>query len=309
MPSFEYPRVCGPSADAHAGGSAPSSDRRALPAFWAVLLAFLPTCAKRDAPPSSGVLARSSAGISDPATAGSAEQSARREGPQSARAKQELAVAQAERREEREHLVRSLATQGISDSRVLAALQRVPRHRFVPEAFRREAYADRPLPIGWGQTISQPTIVGMMTQAVAPEPSDRCLEIGTGSGYQAAILAELCGSTASIEYLPEVAQFGRANLEALGYSVELRVGDGYRGWPERAPFDVILVTAAPTKVPEPLLAQLAIGGRLAIPVGPEARAQQLELWKRVGPGSEPSAFERHSLADVRFVPFLGNGGN
>ncbi len=147
-----------------------------------------------------------------------------------------------------------MAAQGVSDPRLLAAMRRVPRHLFVPPELERLAYSDRPLPIPGGQTISQPYIVAFMTEAANISPSERCLEIGTGSGYQAAVLAELCAETYSIEYLPEVAAFGRANLDRAGYleRVELRVGDGYGGWPERAPFDVILVTAAPDEVPQPL---------------------------------------------------------
>lgn len=212
-----------------------------------------------------------------------------------------------ERRAEREHMVRrTIAAAGVKDARVLAAMQRVPRHHFVPEAVRGEAYADRPLPIGWGQTISQPFIVAFMTEAVAPGPKDRCLEIGTGSGYQAAVLAELCQKTYSIEYLPELARFARQNLTALGYAVELRTGDGYRGWPDAEPFDVIVVTAAPEDVPTPLLEQLALGGRLVIPVGEQGASQKLSLYRRRSPGSDPGAFERRELADVRFVPFLGD---
>lgn len=214
-----------------------------------------------------------------------------------------------ERREERERvMLAALEGGGISDARVLAAMRRVPRHRFVPEEVRDRAYDNRPLPIGWGQTISQPYIVAAMTEAVAPRPVDRCLEIGTGSGYQAAVLAELCARTFSIEYVPELAAFGARNLRALGYRVELRAGDGYRGWPEAAPFDVIVVTAAPERVPQPLLDQLASGGRLIIPVGPEGGVQRLELWTRRAPGRAAGAFARRILDAVRFVPFLGDGG-
>lgn len=213
-----------------------------------------------------------------------------------------------ERKAEREHMVRAtIEAEGVRDPRVLAAMRRVPRHRFVPETVRGEAYADRPLPIGWGQTISQPYTVAVMTEAALPTPRERCLEIGTGSGYQAAVLAELCGSTFSIEYVPELAQFAAKNLRSLDYEVELRTGDGYVGWPEAAPFDVIIVTAAPERVPEPLLEQLAIGGRLVIPLGPDGAVQKLALFTRRKPGRDASAFERRELADVRFVPFLGEG--
>jgi protein-L-isoaspartate(D-aspartate) O-methyltransferase len=217
-----------------------------------------------------------------------------------------------ERVDERNGLVGVLQEDGIVDPRVLAAMRRVPRHWFVPEGYRGEAYANRPLPIGHGQTISQPYIVAAMTEAVLPRPGERCLEIGTGSGYQAAVLAELCDRVFSIEYLPEVARFGEENLRRLGYGPErvaLRVGDGYRGWPEHAPFDVIVVTAAPERIPRPLLEQLAVGGRLIIPVGPEQGAQELEIVRRVKPGMSDDAFERRTLMGVRFVPFLGDGAD
>ena len=214
-----------------------------------------------------------------------------------------------ERTAERERMVReTIEADGIKDGRVLAAMRRVARHRFVPDSVSIEAYEDRPLPIVHDQTISQPFIVAFMTAAVAPKPSDKCLEIGTGSGYQAAILAELCRRTYSIEYLPDVARFGEANLRRCGYGrdrVELRVGDGYRGWPEAAPFDVIVVTAAPEQVPTPLLAQLGVGGRLVVPVGSQQGTQQLELWTRAGTGPDASALERRRLLPVRFVPLLG----
>jgi protein-L-isoaspartate(D-aspartate) O-methyltransferase len=213
-----------------------------------------------------------------------------------------------ERRDERERLVRRyLEAQGIEDPRVLGAMRRVPRHLFVPESHRDDAYLDRPLPIGKGQTISQPYIVALMTQAARITQQDRCLDIGTGSGYQAAILAELCASTYSIEYVPELAEFAKANLRKLGSAVHLRTGDGYRGWPEAAPFDTIIVAAAPEKVPQPLLDQLALGGRLVIPVGATGTVQRLTLWLRRELGSSNAAFERRTLADVRFVPFVGDG--
>jgi protein-L-isoaspartate(D-aspartate) O-methyltransferase len=214
-----------------------------------------------------------------------------------------------DRRAERLHMVETIiAAGGVRDARTLEAMRRVPRHRFVAPGFEAEAYEDRPLPIPGSQTISQPYIVAFMTEAADIAPGERCLEIGTGSGYQAAVLAELCGATYSIEYIPEVAAFARKNLEASGYAprVELRVGDGYGGWPEHAPFDAILVTAAPEQVPAPLLEQLAPGGRLVIPVGPRGGSQRLERWTRRGTGSTPSAFERERLLGVEFVPFLGD---
>jgi protein-L-isoaspartate(D-aspartate) O-methyltransferase len=182
----------------------------------------------------------------------------------------------------------------------------VPRHRFVPDAMSERAYEDRPLPIGHGQTISQPAVVAVMTAAVAPAPTDRCLEIGTGSGYQAAVLAEVCARVYSIEYLEPLATFAAKNLRATGYGedrVILRHGDGYVGWPEAAPFQVIVVTAAPETVPKPLLDQLAPSGRLVIPVGPEGQTQMLELWIKKSSGE---GFDKKTLMAVRFVPFLGD---
>src|SRR5688572_16740090 len=191
--------------------------------------------------------------------------------------------ATAERRSEREALVARLRREGIGDERVLSAMARVPRHAFVPEGERARAYVNEPLPIGHGQTISQPIVVAAMTEAADPCTTDKCLEIGTGSGYQAAVLAELCNKVYSIEYLEPLAQFAEVNLRGAGYDAErvvLRTGDGYRGWPEAAPFDVVLVTAAPESVPRPLLDQVAPGGRLVIPVGPRRGAQELELYMR-----------------------------
>lgn len=213
-----------------------------------------------------------------------------------------------ERRPERRALVEMLAAEGIADRTVLRAMRKVPRHAFVLPMLDSLAYADRPLPIVGGQTISQPYIVAFMTEAAMPTENARCLEIGTGSGYQAAVLAEICKHTCSIEYLPEVARFGEKNLRELGYGpdrVSLRVGDGYAGWPEAAPFDVILVTAAPEQVPKPLLRQLAIGGRLVVPVGPSGDRQELERWTRLRAGEDAEAFHVEMLLPVRFVPFAG----
>jgi len=217
-----------------------------------------------------------------------------------------------ERTEERDQMVlRTIQKRGVGDRRVLVAMRRVPRHRFVPKTVEPMAYEDHPLPIGEGQTISQPYIVAFMTEAAAPGPQDKCLEIGTGSGYQAAVLAELCKVTFSIEYLRDVAEYGERNLRRLGYGsdrVKLRVGDGYRGWPDVAPFQVILVTAAPEAVPTPLLAQLTVGGRLIIPVGPQHTGQDLERWTRLKPGNDRGCFRVERLMGVRFVPFLGTAG-
>jgi protein-L-isoaspartate(D-aspartate) O-methyltransferase len=230
-------------------------------------------------------------------------------GPTSSLATADAPTSTGDRQAERDRLVeRSLLREGIRDPRVLAALRRVPRHRFVPEAYQAEAYDNRPLPIGGGQTISQPFVVAYMTEAATPTARDRCLEVGTGSGYQAAILAEVCGATYSIEYLETVARRGEQNLRNAGYGpdrVHLRVGDGYEGWPETAPFDVIVVTAAPKHAPQPLLDQLAVGGRLLIPVGPSPLDQHLERWTRLRPGAGPDAFRVERLLAVTFVPWLG----
>jgi protein-L-isoaspartate(D-aspartate) O-methyltransferase len=216
-----------------------------------------------------------------------------------------------ERVTEREAFVRATVEErDVKDPRVIAAMRRVPRHAFVLPEMRNSAYTDRPLPIVGGQTISQPYIVAFMTEAGKPTPNAKCLEIGTGSGYQAAVLAEICRTVYSIEYLPEVANFGKKNLRALGYDekrVHLRTGDGYRGWPDAAPFDVIIVTAAPDHVPQPLLDQLAVGGRLVIPVGGTNEVQVLERWTRERPGNDERSFRRERLMGVRFVPFLGEG--
>lgn len=209
----------------------------------------------------------------------------------------------------RERMVRNtIEARGVSHPGVLAALRKVPRHAFVPEADKPRAYADQPLSIGYGQTISQPYIVALMTEAVEPSRTDKCLEIGTGSGYQAAILAELCSKVFTIEYIPGLAELAERQLRAAGYGpdrVEVRTGDGYRGWPEQTPFQAIVVTAAPERVPQPLQDQLALGGRLVAPVGPEGEVQHLELWRRVQSGRGDSAFEVKDLGDVRFVPFVG----
>lgn len=208
-----------------------------------------------------------------------------------------------DRTAEREAMVaRQIAARGIDDARVLAALRAVPRHRFVPDDVAREAYEDRPLPIGHGQTISQPYVVAFMTLAADVAPLERVLEVGTGSGYQAAVLAELGCEVWTIEIVEPLGRRAERDLRAAGYgSVRVRVGDGYRGWPEAAPFDAIVVTAAPDHVPEPLLEQLAVGGRLVIPVGPQdARGQEILRITRTTEG-----LERESLLPVRFVPMTG----
>jgi protein-L-isoaspartate(D-aspartate) O-methyltransferase len=212
-----------------------------------------------------------------------------------------------ERQRELDELLRnSIEARGIKNERVLAAMRQVPRHQFVPSNLVPSAYEDSPLPIGRGQTISQPYIVALMTDAANVSASDSCLEIGTGSGYQTAVLSLLGREVFSIEQSPELADQARRNLEQtglLGDHVHLRQGDGFFGWSEAAPFDVILVTAAPPNVCLPLLEQLGVGGRMLVPVGPANCTQRLERWTRVGLGAD--AFSRETLLDVRFVPMLG----
>jgi protein-L-isoaspartate(D-aspartate) O-methyltransferase len=188
----------------------------------------------------------------------------------------------------------------ITNTRVLAVMGKVPRHEFVPEAVRGQAYGDHPLPIGYGQTISQPYIVAFMTEQLAPKPGERILEVGTGSGYQAAVLAELGATVYTIEIVDELARSATANLKRLGYTnVLTRAGDGHKGWPEAAPFDAIIVTCAPEKVPEALKEQLKDGGRMIIPVG-AAWDQNLVLLHKRG-----KALEQRAVLPVRFVPMTG----
>ena len=189
------------------------------------------------------------------------------------------------------------------DEEVLGAISRVDRHRFVPENQRREAYANHPLPIGYGQTISQPYIVALMTDLLEPADDDVVLEIGTGSGYQAAVLAELVERVYSVEIVEPLAEQVRARLARLGYdNVTTKLGDGYYGWPDHAPFDAIVVTAAASHVPPPLIAQLKPGGRMVIPVGGRFRVQSLLLIEKNKDGSVQS----RQIAAVRFVPLTGD---
>jgi protein-L-isoaspartate(D-aspartate) O-methyltransferase len=184
---------------------------------------------------------------------------------------------------------------------VRAALAKVERHRFVPAAQQPLAYRNHPLPIGSGQTISQPYIVALSTDLVEPQPGQRVLEIGTGSGYQAAILAEIVSKVYSIELIASLGKEAAEKLKALGYAnVEVRIGDGYAGWPEQAPFDAIVVTAAAPRVPEALVAQLRPGGRMVVPVGTSHEAQQLLLLVKRPDGS----VERRNVLPVRFVPLV-----
>ena len=192
-----------------------------------------------------------------------------------------------------------LKARGIKDERVLAAMAKVPREEFIAADARTDAYEDGPLPIGYDQTISQPYIVAFMTEQLRPKPSDRVLEIGSGSGYQAAILAELVADVYTIEIVEPLAKTAEATLQRLGYkNVHNKVGDGYKGWPEEAPFDAIIVTCAPENVPQPLVDQLKDGGRMVIPVG-ERFAQQLYLLEKKNGQLKESA-----TLPVRFVPML-----
>jgi protein-L-isoaspartate(D-aspartate) O-methyltransferase len=192
-----------------------------------------------------------------------------------------------------------IAARGVRDQRVLQAMRKVPRHLFVPPGMQPYAYLDSPLPIGQKQTISQPYIVAFMTEALRLKPQDRVLEVGTGSGYQAAVLSVMVREIFSIEIVELLATEAAERLRRLGYAnVTVRAGDGYRGWPDRAPFDAIIVTAAPDHVPKPLLHQLAPGGRLILPVGEQF--QTLMLIRRT-----PKGFKRENLLPVRFVPMTG----
>lgn len=201
----------------------------------------------------------------------------------------------------RERMVKQqIEARNVSNPAVLEAMRAVPRHRFAPAHAPERAYSDRPLPIGHNQTISQPYIVARMTELVRPDSTDRVLEIGTGSGYQAAVLSTIVDSVYTIEIIPELAATATTRLRRLGYdNVVVRNADGFEGWPRHAPFDAIVVTAAPEEIPPPLLDQLADGGRMIIPVGPTGRTQELTLVTK-GDGE----ISKQTLAPVRFVPFL-----
>jgi protein-L-isoaspartate(D-aspartate) O-methyltransferase len=204
---------------------------------------------------------------------------------------------------QREHMVeQQLVTRGIKDARVLAAMKKVPREEFVSPDSRAVSYEDGPLPIGHDQTISQPYVVAFMTEQLRPQPADRVLEVGTGSGYQAAILAELVSDVYSIEIVEPLAKSAEATLQRLGYkNIHLKVGDGYKGWPEAAPFDAIIVTCAPDKVPQSLVQQLKDGGRMVIPVG-DRFAQQLYLLEK-----KNGQLKQSATLPVRFVPMTSEG--
>jgi protein-L-isoaspartate(D-aspartate) O-methyltransferase len=205
---------------------------------------------------------------------------------------------------ERQRMVnQQLRARDIRDERVLAAMERVPRHLFVPEGARESAYSDFPLPIGHGQTISQPYIVAFMTEALDLRLNHRVLEIGTGSGYQAAILGELARDVYTMEIVEPLAESARMTLASLGYgNVHVRAGNGYNGWPEQAPFDRIMVTAAPDDIPPALVTQLKVGGLMAIPVG--TAVQELRILRRT-----PEGMVTLKTLPVQFVPMTGRRGN
>jgi len=213
-------------------------------------------------------------------------------------------MAMDERTEERSRMVETqIAARGVKDERVLSAMRSVPRHLFVPAAYRDVAYSDCPLPIGRGQTISQPYIVAVMTELLALKPEDRVLEIGAGSGYQAAILANLAGAVISIERISEVAEMARENLSRSGIgNVEIITGDGTIGYPEQAPYDAVLITAATPEVPPPLIDQLAEGGRLVAPVGSRDLQELVRITKK------KDQAVREFFGGVVFVPLLGRYG-
>ncbi len=193
-----------------------------------------------------------------------------------------------------------LRSRGVRNTRVLDAMARVPRHEFVPEELQPEAYADHPLPIGFGQTISQPYVVAYMTEVLDPQPANRVLEVGTGSGYQAAVLGELAAEVYTIEIVDTLGSRARQTLDRLGYgNVNVRIGDGYQGWPEAAPFDRIILTAAPPALPQALVDQLAVGGILVAPVGPTVGGQMITIVRKTVEG----VTVEETIA-VQFVPMV-----
>ncbi|MEO0161354.1 MAG: protein-L-isoaspartate(D-aspartate) O-methyltransferase [candidate division WOR-3 bacterium] len=199
----------------------------------------------------------------------------------------------------RQMVEEQIVARGIKDSNVINALLKVERHKFVPKEYEKYAYSDGPLPIGEGQTISQPYIVALMTEVLELKGNERVLEIGTGSGYQAAVLALIAREVYTIEIIPELANSARNRLERLGYkNIHVKCGDGFLGWPEKAPFDAIIITCAAPRVPEPLIEQLAPGGRLVVPEGDEW--QMLVLYRK-----EKNKLEKQELIPVRFVPMQG----
>ncbi len=210
-----------------------------------------------------------------------------------------------DRMDERERMVQTqIIARGVEDTAVIRAMRTVPRHHFVPDQYSREAYYDHPLPIGSGQTISQPYIVAFMTEVLDLQKTDRVLEVGTGSGYQAAVLAEICDSVHSVEIIENLGERARKTLENLGYdNVYVRIGDGYEGWPEAAPFDAIIVTCSPTEIPDPLEEQLAEGGKMIIPVG-NVYSQELYFLRK-----EKGKLKQKRVLPVRFVPMIREDGS
>ena len=202
---------------------------------------------------------------------------------------------------ERERMVKEqVAMRGVTDERVLRAMRKVPREQFVPEQIRGQSYSDGPLPIGYDQTISQPFVVAFMTEKLGLRPTDRVLEIGTGSGYQAAILAELAAKVYTIEIVEPLGKRAEETLQRLGYkNVQVKIGDGYQGWSEHAPFDAVIVTCAPDHVPQPLVEQIKEGGRIVIPVGPAGDQTLYLLEKKNG------RLEQRNVLPVSFVPMTG----
>ena len=192
-----------------------------------------------------------------------------------------------------------ISNRGVKDRETLRAMETVPRHQFVPSSYRNQAYDDRPLPIGYGQTISQPYIVAYMTELVQPKKGMKALEIGAGSGYQAAVLAEIVDTVYTIEIVPELGRSAAATLWKQGYkNVQVKIADGYHGWPEKGPFDIIMVTAAAEHIPPPLIEQLKDGGKMVIPVGSPFLVQQLMMVEK-----KDGKVRTRSLIPVRFVPF------
>ena len=205
---------------------------------------------------------------------------------------------------------RTIRSRGVDDVRVLAAMMQVPRHEFVPAHLQSLAYSDQPLAIGDGQTISQPYIVALMSALAELNDGDRCLEIGTGSGYQTAVLAALGASVVTLEINQQLASAAKSRLWALGYAepqVQCLTADGQNGWPAAGPYDAILVTAAPPLLPSLLLPQLAANGRLVVPIGPKNGVQRLEKWVRRRTGDDVAAFESTFIIHVQFVPMQHGG--
>ncbi|MBD3291365.1 MAG: protein-L-isoaspartate(D-aspartate) O-methyltransferase [Armatimonadia bacterium] len=215
------------------------------------------------------------------------------------------AVAQDDYAADRAAMVEGLAAEGIiTDTKVIEAMKAVPRHQFVPQGQVPSAYDDTPLPIGEGQTISAPSIVGMMTEALQPKATDRVLEIGTGSGYQAAVMGKIVRHVYTIEIVESLATTAKSRLQGLGYTnITVRHGDGYQGWPEHAPFDKIIVTAAPNEIPQALVDQLKDGGLMVIPIAEDGWAQKLYLVQKKG-----DQLTQTELADVIFVPMVHEEG-